>query len=221
MMLADKILDFLKSLNLKTKLPPGVKAMNPYKDASAFELCRAFYKKFYNDNQARTLILGINPGRFGGGLTGIPFTDPVKLETHCGIKNKLPKKAELSADFIYAMLEAYGGAKSFYTKFYISAVCPLGFVKDGKNMNYYDSKELQHAVYDFCIQSIRQQLHFGLNHEVCYCLGDGKNFAFLNKLNNEHRFFKRIIPLSHPRYIMQYKRNHVQEYIARYLNELK
>ncbi|MFN3839476.1 MAG: uracil-DNA glycosylase family protein, partial [Cyclobacteriaceae bacterium] len=120
MMLADKILDFLKSLNLKTKLPPGVKAMNPYQDASAFELCRAFYNKFYNDKQARTLILGINPGRFGAGLTGIPFTDPVKLETVCGIKNDLTKKTELSAEFISAMLEAYGGAKSFYTKFSIS-----------------------------------------------------------------------------------------------------
>ncbi|MFN3839475.1 MAG: uracil-DNA glycosylase family protein, partial [Cyclobacteriaceae bacterium] len=96
-----------------------------------------------------------------------------------------------------------------------------GFVKDGKNMNYYDSKELQNAVYAFCVQSIQQQLNFGLNHEVCYCLGDGRNFAFLNKLNNEHRFFKRIIPLSHPRFIMQYRRKHIQKYIARYLDELK
>lgn len=220
-MLADTILDFLKSLNLKTKLPAGIKAMNPYQDSSAFALCGSFYTKFYNDNMPRTLILGINPGRFGGGLTGIPFTDPIKLEKSCGIKNDLPKKAELSADFMYAMIEAFGGAKKFYAKFYISAVCPLGFVKEGKNLNYYDSRELQNVVYDFCVQSIRQQLNFGLNREVCYCLGEGKNYAFLNWLNNEHQFFKHVVPLPHPRFIMQYRRKRVQEYIARYLTELK
>lgn len=91
-MLAEKILDFLNALTLKTKLPRGIKAMNPYRDSSAFALCRAFYTKFYNDKRPRSLILGINPGRFGGGLTGIPFTDPIKLETYCGIKNNLPKE---------------------------------------------------------------------------------------------------------------------------------
>lgn len=220
-MLADKILHFLKSLKLNRKLPKGVKAMNPYQDSSAFALCQAFFKKFYNDNRPRTLILGINPGRFGGGITGIPFTDPIKLESQCGIKNDLPKKAELSADFIYSMIGAYGGEKKFYDKFYISAVCPLGFVKEGKNLNYYDSRELQNAVYDFCVQSIQQQINFGLNQKVCYCLGDGKNFAFLNRLNNEYRFFNQVIALPHPRFIMQYRRKHIQEYIARYLEELK
>ncbi|QOI98859.1 MAG: DUF4918 family protein [Flammeovirgaceae bacterium] len=220
-MLANNILALLKSLNLKTKLPAGIKAMNPYQDSSAFALCRAFYTRFYNDNKPRTLILGINPGRFGGGITGIPFTDPIKLETRCGIKNELPKKAELSADFIYTMISAYGGEKKFYDKFYISAVCPLGFVKDGKNLNYYDSPELQHAVYNFCVQSIQQQINFGLNREICYCLGEGKNFDFLSRLNSEYQFFKQVIPLPHPRFIMQYRRKRVQEYIDRYLEELK
>lgn len=220
-MLADKVLDFLKSLNLNTKLPAGVEVMNPYQDSSVFALCREFYTRFYCDNQPRTLILGINPGRFGGGITGIPFTDPIKLERYCGIKNELPKKAELSADFIYSMIEAFGSAKAFYGKFYISAVCPLGFVKDGKNLNYYDLKALENAVYEFCVQSTRNQLKFGLNTDVCYCLGEGMNFKFLAKLNAEHKFFNRIIPLPHPRFIMQYKRKRVKEYVGRYLKELQ
>lgn len=220
-MLAEKILDFLNALTLKTKLPRGIKAMNPYRDSSAFALCRAFYTKFYNDKRPRSLILGINPGRFGGGLTGIPFTDPIKLETYCGIKNNLPKRAELSADFIYGMIEAFGGVNVFYNKFYISAVSPLGFVKDGKNLNYYDLKELEAAVYDFCVQSINQQLNFGLNRQVCYCLGEGSNFKFLAKLNDRYKFVERIVPLPHPRFIMQYRRKRMQEYITRYVKELK
>ena len=37
--------------------------------------------------------------------------------------------------------------------------------------------------------------------------------------NEEHRFFNKIIPLAHPRYIMQYKRKLVDEYIDDYLGK--
>lgn len=118
MVYAKHILSFLKGLCLESKLPAGVNVMNPYQNDVAFNLCEKFYKKYYNDTSQRTIILGINPGRFGAGLTGIPFTDPVKLEHECGIKNDLPKKRELSADFIYQMIHAYGGIQKFYNRFY-------------------------------------------------------------------------------------------------------
>src|SRR5690242_12854320 len=105
MTLADRILSFQRELKIKGKLPKGVGVMNPYKEKRAVALCEKFYYKFYKDNENRTMILGINPGRFGGGITGIPFTDPAKLE-RLGILNDLPKKRELSADFVYAMIEA-------------------------------------------------------------------------------------------------------------------
>lgn len=194
--------------------------MNPYRDSNTLDVVHFFYKKFYNDTRERTLILGINPGRFGGGITGIPFTDPLKLETNCDIENKLPKKTELSADFIYRMIEAFGGPKKFYEQFYIGAVCPLGFTEHGKNLNYYDIKELQESLHDFIVQSIQKQLTFGINRKVCYCLGEGENFKFLSRLNKVHGFFKEIIPLAHPRFIMQYKRKEIDAYIKKYLEEL-
>src|SRR5690242_10769323 len=104
MTFSEHVLQFYRSLQIKQRLPKGVEVLNPYQEENAFQLCEKFYGKFYHDNQPRTLILGINPGRFGGGITGIPFTDPVKLETQCGIHNDLKKKVELSADFIYAMI---------------------------------------------------------------------------------------------------------------------
>ena len=61
---------------------------------------------------------------------------------------------------------------------------------------------------------------FGISQEICYCLGEGENFRFLSQLNDEMRYFKRIIPLSHPRFIMQYRRKKVADYIADYLNKL-
>ena len=79
MTIGEKVLLFNKNLNLDTRLPKGVVVMNPFKDDYALSLCQKFYTQYYNDSNERHIILGINPGRLGGGLTGIPFTDTVKL----------------------------------------------------------------------------------------------------------------------------------------------
>lgn len=220
MTFADHVLNFFQDVDISTPLPEGVVVLNPYHDKHVFELCRKFYKQYYSDERERILILGINPGRFGAGLTGIPFTDPMKLEKHCGISNTLLKKPELSADFIYTMIEAFGGPVQFYSKFYFSSVCPLGFIKEGKNLNYYDIRELQESVKGFIVYSLKATINFGINTETCYCLGEGKNFDFLNKLNADHKFFKKIIPLAHPRFIMQYRRKKLNEYLDKYLVKL-
>jgi len=220
MTFSKKVLAFYKSLTLDLKRPAKVQVMNPYQDATTFKVCQQFYQKFYNDSNTRTLILGINPGRMGGGITGVPFTDPDKLERYCGIANNFTKKSELSAYFIYRMIEAYGGVEKFYSNYFIGAVCPLGFTKDGKNLNYYDQKDLLKTVYPFIVKSLTAQLTFGVNTKVCYCLGEGQNFKFLNTLNEKHKFFKTIIPLPHPRFIMQYRRKKLNNFIDLYQQKL-
>ncbi len=220
MYLSTQILFFLKNLDLKTELPNEVEVMNPFKDNYTYRICKKFYNKFYSDNNIRHLILGINPGRFGGGITGIPFTDPLRLESVCGIESNFQKKQELSSVFIYEMIACFGGAHSFYNQFYISSICPLGFTKHNKNLNYYDDRVLENNVKNFVIQSLREQLKFGINCNIAFCMGEGKNFAYLSRLNNEMKFFERIVPLPHPRFIMQYKLKKKDEYIERYLYEL-
>jgi hypothetical protein len=220
MPLSDKILLFLKNLDLKVELPTGVDIMNPFKEKATFSLCKKFYKKYYNDNNRRNLILGINPGRFGGGVTGIPFTDPVRLQNVCGIQNDFPKKQELSSVFIYEMIHAYGGTGIFYDKFYISAISPLGFIKNNNNLNYYDDRQLENSIRNFVVECINLQLEFGVSQKVAFCLGEGKNFKYLSKLNNEMNFFEKIVALPHPRFIMQYKLKKKEEYIERYLREM-
>jgi hypothetical protein len=215
MTFVDNILSFQKKLKLNVTLPKGVEAMNPYREKEAQQLCEIFYKKFYNDNEQRFLILGINPGRFGGGLTGIPFTDPVKLEM-LGIPNSFDKKKELSADFIYEMIDACGGAEKFYKKFYFSSVSPLGFVKDEKNLNYYDVKGLPELLDDFIVKCLKQQLSWGINTKICFCLGEGENFKFIKKLNERNHFFETVVALPHPRFIMQYRRKKLNEFIQLY-----
>lgn len=220
-MFSDDVLEFYASLDLKAKLPRGVGYMNPYQDPRAFETVAIFYRKYYNDEKPRKIILGINPGRFGGGITGIPFTDPINLEKYCEIPNGFQKKAELSSAFIYQVIEAYGGPATFYRDIYISALSPLGFVKDEKNLNYYDIPELTAAVEPFMIQCLRRQMKFNIDTNRAFCLGEGDNFRYLQKLNAAHRFFGDITPLPHPRFIMQYKRKRLNEYIEHYVSILK
>jgi hypothetical protein len=219
-MLSDSILTFLKGLRITSKLPKGIEILDPYSNGQVIDLCTRFYQKYYNDNNPRTLLLGINPGRFGSGTTGISFTDPIKLEKYCGIKNDLAKKPELSADFIYTMIDAYGGAELFYSKYFVSAVSPIGFTFKGKNINYYDVAALERSVTPFIVASIGQMMDMGMLKEKCFCIGEDKNLKALVRLNEKHQWFAEIIPLPHPRFIMQYRRKKLKDYVDIYLTRL-
>ncbi|MEZ5055972.1 MAG: DUF4918 family protein [Saprospiraceae bacterium] len=219
--LASSILDFHFSLPDSLEVPSGIEVIYPYHDNETRASIEAFYQKFYEDTHPRIVMFGINPGRFGAGVTGIPFTDPIRLELECGIKNDFEKKKELSSEFVYQFINAFGGAAMFYSKFYINSVCPLGFLKDGKNYNYYDDKELQEMVKPFIIKSIQQQLQICGNKKVAICIGEGKNFKYFEKLNKEEKFVDKILPVAHPRYVLQYKRRDLQNYLNSYLGALK
>lgn len=224
---AEKVITFCRDLDFSGQLPAGISIMNPFREnGEVLAVISAFYKKYYSDNKPRRLILGINPGRFGAGVTGIPFTDTLRLKEKCGLSIPGLKTYETSSVFIYEMIDRYGGCEKFYGDYFISSVSPLGFTRTGSkgsevNFNYYDSKELSEAILDFAVGSINKQIAFGVDQEICFCLGTGKNFRFLLKLNTEHHFFERIEPLEHPRFIMQYKLKQKDLYIENYLNKLK
>jgi hypothetical protein len=225
MSFAQRMKSFNRGLHLNTPLPPNIDVLNPFREGKlALPCADAFYDKYYNDNEKRWPILGINPGRFGGGLTGVPFTDFKRLHQVCGIDTRGTSSHEPSSEFIYRMIAAMGGAGAFYKQFYINSVCPLGFIiQKGNdkwvNYNYYDDKALYAAVKPFIIQSIQQQIALGLYTEECFCLGK-KNTTYLSALNNEFHFFTRITELPHPRYIVQYKRKQIDRFIDLYAEKL-
>lgn len=224
--LSQKILAFNNSLKYTSPLPKGIGVMNPFSGDEIKRVTRLFYNKYYGDSKPRYMILGINPGRHGAGVTGVPFTDTKRLTEFCKISINGFSSHELSSVFVYDMITAFGGVKKFYSRFYINSICPLGFVsmdKYGKqkNYNYYDSPELIKSSKGFIISSIKSHLKLGFKRDKCWCLGSGKNFKHLTLLNDEHKFFKEIIPLDHPRFIMQYRLKKKDEYIAKYLTLLK
>ena len=97
---------------------------------------------------------------------------------------------------------------------------PLGFVKNGINLNYYDDPALAASLRPWIIQMFREQLLFAGRQEACICIGGEKNYKYLKGINDECGFFDRILPLAHPRFIMQYRRKQVQDYVRQYLAAL-
>lgn len=217
----QQILDYHFALRPDWNVPEGVEIIYPYDSPETRAVMEAFYHKYYDDQRPRTLILGINPGRFGAGVTGVPFTDPIRLQAECGIDNGFAKKAELSSIFVYDVVAAYGGPTAFYDDFYVTSLSPLGFLKDGKNYNYYDRRDLAKAVQPYVVRHIGEQLAMGGCGGTAICWGEGQNFKHLQALNEQHGFFERILPLSHPRYIMQYRRRYLDDYRRQYLDTLR
>lgn len=223
MTFAEKVISFNKNLEFKGELPDKVSVMNPFREnKNAFEISSAFYKKYYNDNNPRKLILGINPGRFGAGVTGIPFTDTKRLVEKCKIEFPELSTHEPSSVFVYQVIDAYGGVEKFYNDFYINSLSPLGYLIKNKkgnevNYNYYDSPELIEKTKPFIVSTLKEQISFGIQTKVCFCLGTGKNYKFLQKLNNELQLFEQIIPLEHPRYVVQYKLKDTNKYIRKFI----
>ena len=226
---AEKVLKYNDNLSKITlEIPDGFKIINPFNSDSRKkikEITTLFYKKYYNDTNKRRLILGSSPARRGTAVTGVPFEDAAHLQKETGILIDKFYINKSSSGFLYDVIEKYGGCDKFYADFYMNFVCPLGIVKINSkgnevNCNYYDSKKLQEALESLIINSIRAQIDLGIDTSVCYCIGSGENYTYLSKLNEKYGFFNNIIPLEHPRFIMQYNSKNKDIFLEKYLNAL-
>lgn len=219
---AEKVIDFNQQLSFSGNLPEGFQVINPFLDnPETMEVMRAFYRKYYNDNRKRRFLIGINPGRHGAGVTGIPFTDTKRLESACGITMQSAHTHEVSSVFLYDMIEAYGGTVRFYKDFYINSPFPLAIIRrtnggSWRNANYYDDPALFEAVKGFMIDSLKLHIALGLDTCEVFVLGK-KNAEFIGRLNDEEKLFEKLTVLEHPRFIQQYKSKEKQAYIKKYL----
>ena len=220
MTFAQNVLQFFDQLSDHPEVPSGVNVLNPYKEEPVKRVTRLFYEKYYGDPYERYLIIGINPGRFGAGLTGIPFTDPVRLKAVCGIDNSFDPKPELSSKFIYELIARMGGPEKFYSRFYFSSVSPLGFTRDHKNLNYYDIRALQDGWEPFMVDNLKKQLSFGCSSKKAFILGRGKNFQYMQKLNGYTQLFDSLIELPHPRWVMQFRLRRIDDFLQEYVSQL-
>lgn len=213
---ASRVLDFVDALVPPQLTSAPVEWLLPHRDPEARRCMADFYRRFYDDDHERLFVFGVNPGRFGAGVTGIPFTDPYALSNACGIQHTLGDRQELSATFIHDVIAELGGCVSFFRHVYITSVCPLGLLLDGKNRNYYDDRRVLAELDSFIVDSIQRQITFGARRDVAIVIGSGANARVMDRLNAEHRWFAELRMLDHPRFIMQYRRAHLPEYRASY-----
>jgi len=215
-----KYFNFIDHLDFPSLLPHGVEILNPFKVETTYALSKTFYQKYYDDQNPRLFLIGINPGRFGAGVTGVPFTDPIRLEEKCQISNDLPKRQELSSVFVYEVIDAFGGVDAFYQSVFFTSVSPLGFVKDGVNLNYYDIPEVRDFLEPYMVKSLKQQIEMGALKKVAFSMGKGQNVKYLHYLNKKYHLFETIEPLPHPRWVMQYRLRRKHEFIDEYVHKI-
>lgn len=226
----DNVFEFNKNLaNVDISLFDNYKITNPFSGKNSDDVKKmtyVFYKKYYNDYDKRYLILGSSPARRGTSVTGVPFEDASHLFAITGIKTDNFYISKSNSDFLYEVMDAYGGCEKFYKDFFMSFICPLGITNINAkgneiNANYYENKKLKDSLYDFIVDSLKRQIELGIDTSVCFCIGSGDNYKFLMEINDEYKFFKKIIPLEHPRFIMQYNKNDKSKYIEKYINAFK
>lgn len=216
---ANQMLRYYQALQIPG-LPDGVEPLLPFENAETWSVMQTFYQRFYNDTNPRILLMGINPGRLGAGITGIGFTDPVRLADDCGIENSFNRTSEPSSTFIYDVIRAFGGAEKFYQYFHFSSVCPIGFVHNGINFNYYDTPELVKATTPIVTDNLKYQSQMPVQTEMLFSIGKGKNFKFLKTVNTELEVFGKIEALPHPRWVMQYQYKNRVKHLGHYLDLL-
>ncbi len=227
---AKRVHDYQQKLSEeKFDLPSDFKVINPFcgnQREKVWKTTKFFYEKYYDDTGTRKLILGSCPSRRSSAITGVPFEDMGYLKRETGICFSESGESGMLSGFLHDVIQTYGGREKFYRDFYMNFVFPLGIVKinlKGRqvNVNYYEDKELEKDLYSFMIESIQDQIDLGIDRSVCYCIGSGGNYNFLSRLNKEFNFFEKIIPLEHPRFIMQYNSDRKEEFLDKYVNALR
>jgi hypothetical protein len=101
----------------------------------------------------------------------------------------------------------------------VTAVSPVGYIKGGKNLNYYDDPALQEQLEPYMKSELEKQLSFG-SADIAYSLGMGKNIAYLKAFNRKYGFFREVRALPHPRWVMQYRLKRIDQYIGEYQEAL-
>lgn len=170
----------------------------------------SFWQTYYGDPVPRVVICGINPGRHGAGKTGIPFVDFQSLsQLISGIDRQ---DGERSAEFFFQVVRQFG-MEAFFHSFYVTNVASVGFIRDGKNLNYNELPEsaLKVVEHNFLQEmEIIQPTHFISLGEVV------------------QNTVRKLLPASvdcsmrmpHPAWVTTYRGKELHEWTTRYLTIL-
>jgi hypothetical protein len=164
-----------------------------------------FHKKYIEPNSPKIVMCGINPGRLGAGVTGIPFIDTLSLSKL--VPNINNPKSEKSAKFFFSIIEEIG-VNEFYKNVHVTNMSWFGFynIDTGKNVNY---NSLPVEIQNVLIEKFVEEMDF-IKPTLIIPISDVVNWELLynlkpkNRLNAEigHRLF-------HPAYRLVVRKTYI------------
>lgn len=170
-----------------------------------------FWQTYYGGALPRVVLCGINPGRHGAGKTGIPFLDFQSLSKLIpGIDRQ---DSERTAGFFFQIVRQFG-VEAFFKTFYVTNVSSVGFIRDGKNLNYHD---LPAPALEVVERNFLQEMEVVRPTHII-SLGDAVQQTVRKLLPASVDCSMR---LPHPSWIMTYRGNAQDKWAARYLEVLE
>ena len=176
-----------------------------------------FHKKYVEPNSPRVVICGINPGRNGAGLTGIPFIDFESLS------NMLPdiqkKDWEQSAKFFFSVIQEFG-IEEFYKNFHVTNISWFGFsrIDKPKNVNYFE-KDIFTEIAIYLIDKFVEEMEL-INPDYIIPLSKTVKYE-LEKLKKQGKIRAEIgTCINHPSWVVTYRRKDLSIWRQKYIDTL-
>lgn len=175
-----------------------------------------FHERYIKNSKPKIVLCGINPGRFGAGLTGIPFIDFNSLGKMLPFVESIT--SEKSAGFFFSVIQEFGIVE-FYKNFHVTNLSWYGFCKcnKGSNVNYYDLRtDIQRYLIDIFVREIEY-----INPEVIIPLST-QVYHELRALKESGEIKAEIGPrLNHPSWITTYRSRELSHWRNQYISVLK
>ena len=174
-----------------------------------------FHKRYVQPNSPKIVICGINPGRNGAGLTGIPFIDFESLSKM--LSNIGNKESEQSAKFFYSVIQKFE-IENFYQKFHVTNISWYGFsqIDKQKNVNY-DNISTEIAI--FLIEKFVEEMEF-INPDVIIPLSRNVLYELVSLKKRDKIKAEIGTRLCHPSWISTYRSKDFDLWTAKYVEVL-
>ena len=176
-----------------------------------------FHKKYVEPNSPKIVICGINPGRNGAGLTGIPFIDFESLSKM--IPDIKENDWEPSAKFFFSIIQEFG-IEAFYRNFHVTNISWFGFsrINKPKNVNYFDN-DISTEIATCLINKFVEEIEL-INPD--YIIPLSKHVLYeLESLKKKCRIRAEIgTRLNHPSWVTTYRSNDLTSGRQKYVDTL-
>ena len=174
-----------------------------------------YYERYVSEKPNKIVLCGLNPGRFGAGLTGVPFIDFKSLSEMIPEVDR--QETENSAQFFFEVIKKIGVEK-FYENCYVTNVSKFGYSRksSSKNVNY---PELPEIAQNWLFQKFIDEMNL-IKPKLIIPLSKNVEGTLKMLSQNQQLNFKIGDRLNHPSWIMIYRQKDENKWIKKYVDRI-